>query len=179
MFKLNNTPIGLDQPFTTEDGTQYPANWLRLASAEERTAIGITEVADAATWDDRFYWGVNSPKLLNDREESDEQGNPLFVQVLGEVDGQPAMVDSDKRLVTKGLKSVWSAQIKDTTNKLLAATDWMVIRKAERDVAIPESTATYRADVLVECDRLLSAIESAADVDELASTLSNQQWPEA
>ena len=177
MFKLNNTPIGLDQPFTTEDGTQYPSNWLRLASPEERAAIGITEVADAASYDDRFYWGVNAPKLLEDREESDEQGNPLFVKVYDAA--TESMVDSDKRLVTKGLKSQWSAQIKDITNKLLAATDWMVIRKAERDVAIPESTATYRAAVLVECDRLLAAIESATDVDELASTLSNQQWPEA
>lgn len=159
MFKLNNTPIGLDQPFTTEDGTQYPANWIRLASAEERAAIGITEVDDPASYDDRFYWGVDNPKQLEDVTEMPE--------------GQTEPV------TTKGLKSQWSAQIKDTTNKLLAATDWMVIRKAERDVAIPESTATYRAAVLVECDRLLTAIESAADVDELASTLSNQQWPEA
>ena len=66
MFKLNNTPIGLDQPFTTEDGTQYPANWTRLASPEERAAIGITEVADPASYDDRFYWGVDNPKNLDD-----------------------------------------------------------------------------------------------------------------
>ena len=179
MFKLNNTHIGLDQPFTTEDGTSYPANWIRLASAEERAAIGITEVADAATWDDRFYWGVNAPKLLEDREESDEQGNPLFVKVLGEVDGRSAMVDSDKRLVAKGLKSNWSAQIKDTTNKLLAASDWMVIRKAERNVDIPAGVVTYRAAVLAECDRLLAAITGASDVAALANVVGAQSWPEA
>lgn len=178
MFKLNNTPIGLDKPFTTEDGTQYPANWLRLASAEERAAIGITEVADAASYDDRFYWGVGNPKLLNDREESDEQGNPLYVKVLGEVNGEPAMVDSSERLVTKGLKSQWSAQIKHTTNKLLAESDWMIVRKYERKVAIPESTVTYRAAVLAECDRLLAAIAGAADVDALAAVLAAQGWPE-
>ena len=176
MFKLNNTPIGLDQPFTTEDGTSYPANWIRLASAEERAAIGITEVADAETWDDRFYWGVNAPKLLEDREESDEQGNPLFVKVYDAA--TESMVDSDKRLVTKGLKSVWSAQIKDTTNKLIANTDWMIVRKYERKVAIPEATVTYRAAVLAECDRLLAAIAGAADVEALATVLSNQGWPE-
>ena len=175
MFKLNNTPIGLDQPFTTEDGTQYPANWLRLASPEERAAIGITEVADAASYDDRFYWGVNSPKQLDDREESDEQGNPLFVQVY-DAETQ-SMVNSSKRLVTKGLKSVWSAQIKDTTNKLLAATDWMIVRKYERKVAIPEATVTYRAAVLAECDRLLAEIAGAADVEALAAILAAQNWP--
>ena len=105
MFMLNDKPLALDTAFSTEDGTQYPSNWLRLASPEERAAIGITEVPDAPSYDDRFYWGVDNPKLLNDCEESDEQGNPLYVKVLGVVDGQPAMVDSDKRLVTKGLKS--------------------------------------------------------------------------
>jgi hypothetical protein len=178
MFQLDNKPLALDVPFT-HGGISYPANWLRLASAEERAAIGITEVADAASYDDRFYWGVGNPKLLNDREESDEQGNPLYVKVLGEVNGEPAMVDSSERLVTKGLKSTWSAQIKDTTNKLLAQTDWMVIRKAERDVAIPAATVAYRAAVLVECDRLLAAIAGAADVDALAAVVGAQNWPKA
>jgi hypothetical protein len=178
MFQLDNKPLALDVPFT-HGGINYPANWLRLASSAERAAIGITEVADAASYDDRFWWGVGNPKLLNDREESDEQGNPLYVKVLGEVNGEPAMVDSSERLVTKGLKSTWSAQIKDTTNKLLAQTDWMVIRKAERDVAIPVATLAYRAAVLTECDRLLTAIAGAADVDALAAVLANQDWPEA
>lgn len=178
MFQLDNKPLALDTAFT-HDGISYPANWLRLASSAERAAIGITEVADPESYDDRFYWGVNSPKLLNDREESDEQGNPLYVKVLGEVNGQPAMVDSSERLVTKGLKSQWSAQIKDTTNKLLAATDWMVIRKAERDVAIPAATVTYRAAVLTECDRLLVAIAGASDVAALATVVGAQNWPES
>jgi hypothetical protein len=77
------------------------------------------------------------------------------------------------------LKKNWSVQIKDTTNKLLAQTDWMVIRKAERDVAIPAETVTYRAAVLTECDRLLAAIDGSADVDALTVVLANQGWPEA
>jgi hypothetical protein len=142
MFKLNDQPLALDTAFTHNE-IQYPANWLRLASPEERAAIGITEVDDPVAYDDRFYWGIDNPKDLSD------------------------------------LKSNWSAQTKDTTNKLLAATDWMVIRKAERDVAIPESTATYRASVLTECDRLLAAIDGADDVEALIAVLSNQEWPEA
>jgi hypothetical protein len=175
MFQLDNKPLALDVPFT-HGGISYPANWLRLASAEERAAIGITEVADPESYDDRFYWGVDNPKLLNDREESDEQGNLLYVKVYDEA--TESMVDTSERLVTKGLKSTWSAQIKDTTNKLLAATDWMVIRKAERAVAIPAATVAYRAAVLTECDRLLTAIAGAADVDALAVIISAQNWPE-
>jgi hypothetical protein len=177
MFKHNNTPIPLDTPFTI-DGTSYPANWLRLTSLEEKNAVGITEVPDVTeTYDSQFYWGVDSPKLLNDREESDQDGNPMYVKVLGVVDGKPAMVDSTERLVTKGLKSNWIAQVKDTANKLLAQTDWMVIRKAERDVAIPTATATYRASVLTECSRLVTAIAGASDVPALIAVVTTQNWP--
>jgi hypothetical protein len=179
MFLLNGNPLPLDTPFTV-DGTSYPANWLRLTSIEEKNAIGITEVADPiVAYDDRFFWGVDNPKLLNDREESDEQGNPLYVKVLGEVDGQPAMVDSSERLVTKGLKSQWIAQIKDTAGKLLAQTDWMVIRKAERDVAIPAATVTYRAAVVAEANRLETAINACSDVPALIAVVTAQGWPQA
>lgn len=179
MFKHNNTPIPLDTPFTI-DGTSYPANWLRLTSLAEKQAVGIEEVADVTTtYNDQFYWGVDNPKLLNDREESDEDGNPMYVKVLGVVDGKPAMVDSTERLVTKGLKSNWTAQVKDTANKLLAQTDWMVIRKAERDVAIPTATATYRAAVITECSRLVTAIAGASDVEAFIAVVTSQAWPNA
>jgi hypothetical protein len=179
MFKHNNQTIPLDTPFTI-DGTSYPANWLRLTSLAEKQAVGIEEVADVTTtYDDRFYWGVDNPKLLNDREESDEDGNPMYVKVLGVVDGEPAMVDSSERLVTKGLKSNWTAQVKDTANKLLAQTDWMVIRKAERDVAIPTATATYRAAVITECSRLVTAIAGCSDVPALIAVVTAQGWPDA
>ena len=66
MFKHNDKIIPLDTPFEI-DGTSYPANWLRLTSLEEKQAVGITEVADETThYDDRFYWGVDNPKQLND-----------------------------------------------------------------------------------------------------------------
>jgi hypothetical protein len=175
MFQLNGNPISLDTAFTL-DGTSYPANWIRLASPAERTAIGITEVADPATWDDRFYWGVGNPKLLNDREESDENGNPLYVKTLGEVDGKPAMVDTTERLVTKGLKSQWIAQVKTTAGTLLAQTDWMVIRKVERDVAISTAVATYRAAVVAASATHEAAISAVTTVDQLAALV--LEWPE-
>ena len=64
MFLLNGKPLALDVPFETPDGTQYPANWLRLASPEDRKAIGITEVPDPPSpwYDQRFYWGPGLPK---------------------------------------------------------------------------------------------------------------------
>jgi hypothetical protein len=84
-------------------------------------------------------------------------------------------VDNPKDL--GGLKTQWSAQVKDTANKLLAQTDWMVIRKVERNVEIPAATATYRAAVLAECTRLVAAITACADVPNLITTVTTQNWP--
>ena len=180
MFMLNNNPLPVGRAFTA-NGIQYPSNWLRLASAAEKAAIGITELADPVRADDRFYWNgdVNLPKELNDREEVDADGNPMWVQVLGVVDGEPAMVDSDERLVTKGLKSQWIAQVKDTAGKMLAATDWMVIRKAERDVAIPADVVAKRAAILAEAERLETAIVACDNVEALIAVVQNQNWGEA
>jgi hypothetical protein len=61
MFLLDGRPLSPDVAFT-HDGIQYPANWLRLASPEEREAIGITEVPDPEPYDQRFYWGPGLPK---------------------------------------------------------------------------------------------------------------------
>ena len=177
MFLLNDKPISPDTAFTHE-GIQYPNNWIRLASPAERAAIGITEVADEDTsFDNRYYWSKGNPKALEDREESDEQGNPLYVKVLGEVNGEPAMVDTAERLVTKGLKSNMIAQVKHTAGTLLAQTDWMVIRKAERDVAIPAGVVAERAAIVAEAARLEVAIAAAQSVQALIEVVSAQGWP--
>ena len=140
MFLLNDKPLSPDNAFE-HNGIQYPANWLRLSTLEEKQAIGITEVADPESYDDRFYWGVDNPKDLTE------------------------------------LKSNWSALIKDTTNKLLAQSDWMVIRKLERNINIPDDTVTYRAAVLTECGRLIDAITACSDVPALVTVVMAQNWP--
>jgi len=167
-FKLGTRTIQLDTPFTHND-IQYPANWIRLSTEEDRDAIGLVWEADAVRVDDRFYWdgNINNPKALEDKEESDENGNPLFVKVLGIVDGKPAMVDSTERLVTKGLKSNFISQVKATAGSILAQTDWMVIRKAERNVDIPTSVATYRASVVAKATELEASIAVVTTVEQL------------
>ena len=184
MFLLNSKPLRLGVAFTV-DGTQYSSNWLRSSTAEQRASIGITEIPDPFRADDRFYYVteqdeapyiINTPKLLEDREEVDAEGNPMYVKVLGEVDGEPAMVDSDERLVSKGLKSQWVAQVKHTAGTMLATTDWMVIRKAERDVAIPADVVAKRAAIIAEANRLEVAIAACADIEALIAVVGTQRW---
>jgi hypothetical protein len=168
MFLLNDQPLAVDTAFTHNE-ISYPANWLRLASAEEKAAIGIREVPDQVRADDRFYWNGDStlPKALEDREEVDQDGQPLYVQVYDPA--TESMVDTTERLVTKGLKSNFIAQVKQTAGSILAQTDWMVIRKAERDVAIPTDVVAYRASVVAKADELEGAISAVTTVEELAS----------
>jgi hypothetical protein len=170
MFLLNNQPLAVDTPFTANE-IQYPANWLRLATAEEKSAIGITEVADVdMNFDNRFYWSKDLPKALEDKEEVDQDGNPLYVKVLDKTDPEnPVMVDSDKRLVTKGLKSQFIAQVKQNAGSILAQTDWMVTRKADIGTDIPASVVAYRASVRAKADELEVSISAVTTVEQLAS----------
>jgi hypothetical protein len=168
-FLLNGKPLPIDTPFTTEDGVQRPANWLRLASAEEKLAIGITEVADAVRADDRFYWDGNlaNPKALEDVLATKEDGSPLMVQKYNPV--TEAMEDTDNQVVTKGLKSNFIAQVKQTAGSILAQTDWMVTRKSDIGTDIPESVVAYRASVRAKADELEASISAVTTVEELAS----------
>ena len=62
-FKLDSKTLPVDVAFTS-NGINYPANWLRLTTLDEKKAIGITEVADEATYDQRFYWSATKAKDL-------------------------------------------------------------------------------------------------------------------
>ena len=173
MFQLNGNPISIDSEQIV-NGIRYP----HLRDPALREQLGIVEVADPEQYDQRFYWSPTLPKLLNDREEVDQDGNPMYVKVLGEVNGQPAMVDSTERLVTKGLKSQWTAQVKQTAGSMLAQTDWMVVRKAERNIDVPATVAAKRAAIVAECDRLEAAIAGCADVEALITVVGSQNWPQ-
>ncbi|HCV06039.1 MAG TPA: hypothetical protein DG048_25685 [Pseudoalteromonas sp.] len=161
------------------------------ANTDFKTAEGVMDIVQGEQKDRQYYFvtesdialvdGVptqqytNTAKRLNDEDAKDKDGNQLYVQVWDA--DKEEMVDSSEKLVNQGLKTPMTAQVKDTANKLLASTDWMVIRKYERDVAIPSATATYRAAVITECARLETAITNASDVDALAEVMQGQNWP--
>jgi hypothetical protein len=131
MFTLNGSPISIDNEFTTEDGVTYP----HLRDPAVREQLGIIEVADDPWYDQRFYWGVDNPKDLDQ------------------------------------LKAQWIAQTKQIANATLAQTDWMVIRKAERNIDIPEDVATARAAAIQEANDKEAAITAATTVEELMTAL--------
>jgi len=170
---------------------QYSARFIRNATEAERKSVGVYEVVYGTQQDQRFYWvdgpkyRVNetnqtveatfnaTPKAIEDKEESDEQGNPLYVQEYDPAanNGQGAMVNTTERLVTKGLKSNFIAQAKAAANSELAQTDWMVIRKAERGVDIPAKAAADRAKIIADCTAKEAAIAACTTVEQLMAVV--------
>jgi hypothetical protein len=122
---------------------------------------GALEVVEGEQKDQRFYWVTfdsyqvngsvvtrtytNTPKALEDVTETPE--------------------GATEPVTTKGLKSQWIAQNKANANSQLAATDWMVIRKAERDVAIPSEVVTERAKIISDCTAKEAAITAATTIE--------------
>jgi len=175
-FYLNDKFLAEGVQFTDANGITYPPQWLNQSTEEQKLAIGITWIADPAPFDPRFYWDHNLPKALEDKPEVKEDGTPLYKQVYDKA--TESMVDTTEQVVTKGLKSQFVAQIKDTAGKLLAQTDWYIIRKAERNVDIPEEIALKRTQIVTEANRLETDIKASTTVEALIEVLNAQNWGE-
>lgn len=149
MFILDNKPIQIDTPFE-HDGTSYPANWLRLATSEERAAIGITEIPDYPRPDDRFYF-VSGPNE----------------------DGTYTAIPKD----LAGLKTTWAAQTRQTAYTLLLPSDWMIVRKVENATDVPAEWTTYREAIRTKTADVVTALEAAADIDAFIAVVTGVEWP--
>jgi hypothetical protein len=117
------------------------------------------------------------PKALEDVLAVKEDGTPLMVQTLDNSDPMnPRMVDTDKQVIQRGLKSQFIAQVKQTAGSLLAATDWKVTRAAEGVKAVDADTLAARAAIRVASDANEAAITACTTVEALAALQLN--WPQ-
>jgi hypothetical protein len=154
MLQLNGKTLQYGKAFV-HDGMQYPANWLRLTSLKEKQAIGIVEVADpvVGVYDQRFYWGVDNPKQLNDEPVLDIDGKET-----GET--------------STGLKTLWKAKQSEIASSLLTPSDWRVVKAAEvTDYAVSSQWLTYRAAVRTSCNARQAEIDACKDVPALKELL--------
>ena len=141
---------------------------------EEREAIGIYEVVfdNSNKKDEEYYintnqsfdyadgqviasYGTATPKQLEDRNETNNDGSP--------------MLDADgNQVVTKGLKSQKKQIIKNQASGLLTPTDWYVIKATDvAEYSVPRAVSTFRADVRTKSNEMETAIDNASDVDAL------------
>ncbi len=155
---------------------QYPQAIFSAAwSTAEREAIGLYEVVfdNSNKKDEKYYintnqslnfadgvatasFGTATAKLLEDRNEVDEAGEPL-------------LDDKGNQVVTKGLKTKHKEIIKQQASGLLTNYDWYVIRKADAGTAVPSAVTTYRAAVRTKSGEMETLIDACSTVDELAA----------
>jgi len=152
------------------NNVRYPAKIFQLWSKSEKEAIGIYEiVVDKTNYKDTEYyintdssyifadgqvtesWGTATPKELEDRNASDENG-----------------VELDPVVVIKGLKSQKKNSVKQQASGLLAPTDWYVVKATEvADYNVPENITTFRTDVRAKSNEMETQIDACTNVDEL------------
>ena len=154
-FKLNGNPLAVDVAFSHND-INYPANWLRLSTADEKTALGITEVADDPVYDSRFYNGNGTAKALDDVDAKDDDGN-----LLKNSDGS--------QMVILGVKSLLKAKEKEIAKSLLNTYDWQVVRKAEKGTEIDSAVVTYRDGIRTAYTTRKTEIDNCADTAALVT----------
>ena len=170
-FKLSDgTLLPVDVAFTIGD-INYPANFLRLSTAEEKTALGISEVADAKVYDSRFYWSDGTAKVLDDvnatYDEDAEDGRYKKGDLMKDENGD--------QVVILGVKSILKIKEKALAGSLLAKYDWYVIRKAEKSTAIPTNIVTYRDAVRTANNTRESEITSCSDTAALVTLYSYKE----
>ena len=146
MFLLNGQPLSPDAPFI-HDEVQYPANWLRLSTAEEKEAIGITEVVDHPRPDDRYYWVTANP------------------------DGTFTSTPKD---LTQ-LKDNAVSQIDAAAHSLLLPSDYMVVKAAETGEVMDPVWKTWRAQIRSEAKAAKASIAASVDIQSLTESV-NVTW---
>jgi len=179
----------VNQPFDCNG--RRSARFLQSATEQECLDIGLYHLVEGTKPDLRFYWESEptytidestktvtssytlNPRIFNDRSEVDQDNNPMWVKVLDNSDSEnPQMVDSNVRLVTKGLKTIWTANFKKTVRDMLKPTDSKVM-----DETITEEESTKRATIIAEGERLDTAITACTDLDGLINIVNSQNWP--
>jgi len=155
------------------NGNQYSADIFMKWSKAEKEAIGIYEViVDKSNYKDPAYynntnstiafangqvtesWETATPRRLNDENAVDENGN--------------SVLEDGIQVINYGLKTEKKRIVKDQAARLLAKTDWYVVKATEvADYTVPANITAYRAAVRTKSNQMETAIDGAANVDAL------------
>tara|TARA_R100000353_G_scaffold142396_1_gene101634 strand:- start:822 stop:1376 length:555 start_codon:yes stop_codon:yes gene_type:complete len=155
VWKHNGRTIPTGKAWVSDTGTKYPKQWGNLTDAEKKSAGLVWEDDPVVeTFDMRFYLAKDVEKKLTDENAVDSDGKAIIDPTTG------------KQAVELGLKSIWIARTKTTTNSLLQKSDWEVTRKAEKGTAIASATSTYRDKIRSACDTIETKINNCSNLKE-------------
>ena len=148
VWKYEGRTIRPGKAWTDDKGTQHPGNW-NIWSKAEKDALNITEVIEDRPPDSRLYfWSMRGGKVTSTAKPLDDSGSG----------------DS----LVPGVKSTLKATVKEQQESLLSQTDWAIIRKADKETAIPSNIQTWRDAIRAKATEMENAIDSASDTDAIA-----------
>jgi len=158
----------------TLNNIQYPPTIYTLWSESERNAIGIYTVEEDNTnlKDNEWYINTNQSYAFGGGKVTATYGTATAKSLT---DTLYTQADEDNGLGTKddikveGLKTYKKRMIDNQCARLLAPSDWMVIRATETGGTMDSGWKTWRASVRTKCNSMQTQIDNASDVDALAT----------
>lgn len=74
------------------------------------------------------------------------------------------------------LKTKWIKDTKDDAGRLLAETDWYIVREAETSTAVPTDVTTRRAEIRTLCNRKEIEINATSTTYDLAAYVTSSDY---
>ena len=139
-YQLGDRTLQLDVPWE-HNGVQYPANWLRLSTDQDRAELGITWVDNSPTWNQKFYWGYDADGNLIPKTYTDLKA----LWIANTKDTAYKLLQPSDYLWPKLQEENSSFSAAKTA---YAASPW----------------STWRSTIRTECAAMVTAIEATAEV---------------
>ena len=160
----------------TIDGVQHPRTIFTLWTEAERNAIGIytVEIDNSKKKDERWYINTNLTYSFDGSKVTGSYGDATAKKhadtLWTEQDKTDGFIPEGKDVgdvASEGLKTVLIRNVKRSAENELSRTDWYIIRKTEKDTAIPSSITTHRDAVRTKQAEMETAITNASDTPAL------------
>ena len=146
-YRLPDGKTVSDDMAFTWDGIQYPSNWIKLSTQEDRDRIGLEGPLAPPPWyDERFYWGY------------DEDGK---------------LIPKDHA----GLVAMYCGYVRANANAILRDTDWIIIREADNGKPADPALKQWRQDIRLATGQKNAAIAATTDTAELAAYITGTEYP--
>jgi len=158
----------------TLGSNQYPKAIFTLWTKSEREAIGIYEVVwnNTNKKDEKYYINTNVSYSFGNGKVTASYGSATakahadtLYTAQDESDGK----GTEGEVAAEGLKTQLIRTVKKQAARILAETDWYILRKADANTAVPSAITTHRAAVRTKSGQMETAINNASDVDALVA----------
>ena len=152
----------------TIGSNQYPKAIFTLWSKSEREAIGINEVEFDNTnkKDEKYYINTNVSYSFGNGKVTASYGSATakahadtLYTAQDESDGK----GTEGEVAAEGLKTQLIRTVKKQAARILAETDWYILRKADANTAIPSAITNHRAAVRTKCASMETSITNASN----------------